>query len=128
MKLKAPVAELIFCASLILCAALILWPMGCSRSPDKQRICTIKRMEELVGAIESFQNANNRCPISLQEAVAFASQTDEYRVDAVDSVTDCWGHVFRYSIQGTNFILSSAGPDGQNGTDDDIVYDDRTMK
>ena len=51
-------------------------------------------------------------------------------VKKVQDLKDAWGHDFIYQCPGTynenEFDLSSAGPDGQEGTDDDITNWERT--
>ncbi len=34
---------------------------------------------------------------------------------------DPWNHPYEYKVNGTEFEIRSLGPDGQSGTDDDIV-------
>ncbi len=59
------------------------------------------------------------------EAVAAKWGPDRYLDTAKTSLTDPWGHPFRYACPGDNnkdsYDLSSDGPDGQQNTDDDIV-------
>jgi hypothetical protein len=42
-------------------------------------------------------------------------------IDRASSVTDPWGHPWRIVCQADDVIVSSAGPDGIEGTRDDIV-------
>lgn len=35
---------------------------------------------------------------------------------------DPWGRPLQYSVAGGKYTLSSAGPDGQAGTDDDVIH------
>ncbi len=46
-------------------------------------------------------------------------------IEDINGLKDPWGNEFRYTCPGTynteGFDLSSVGPDGQEGTDDDIV-------
>jgi general secretion pathway protein G len=44
-------------------------------------------------------------------------------------VNDPWGHAYSYSLDSENtniYVLSSAGPDGQSGNEDDIVEQSKT--
>ncbi|MHC4164914.1 MAG: type II secretion system protein GspG [Planctomycetota bacterium] len=64
---------------------------------------------------------NRKPPDSLGEMVAPLREGDDE--DFLDSVPDDpWGHPYVLKREGTKIRVYSWGEDGQEGTDDDIVY------
>ncbi|MBI5102681.1 MAG: DUF4388 domain-containing protein [Nitrospirae bacterium] len=62
-------------------------------------------IEQLRARIETYKIVNSTYPKAL---------------DAVSPGKDLWGRPFIYSADGLSYTVSSAGPDGREGTDDDI--------
>lgn len=76
-------------------------------------------MEEVSDAVEAYAAANGQVPqmddlVGLEELVP-----DHYPADK--GFEDGWGTPLQYRLQGENYVLTSAGPDGAIGTPDDII-------
>ena len=79
-------------------------------------------------AVEMFKEQNNRFPTTaegLQAMISNPGNLDhwEKNLDTNAIPTDPWGHAYIYRSPGKNgaaFDLLSAGPDGKEGTADDI--------
>jgi general secretion pathway protein G len=77
-----------------------------------------------IGAIEQAVNIfamrhNGKLPDSLDELTV--STDDRPGLLKEGSLTDSWGVPFGYTKQGKRFTISSAGPDSEMGTEDDIT-------
>lgn len=88
----------------------------------------------LSGALDRYQLDMRRFPTSDEGLRAlFDRPSDEEEakkwngpyVQDPDKLKDAWGREFKYEAPGqyntTRYDLSSAGPDGQHGTADDII-------
>lgn len=72
-------------------------------------------------AINMYEVDNGKYPDSLQNLVTKGSEDNwngPYLEKGVPK--DPWGHDFQYSKNGNQYTLSSAGPDGSFGTEDDV--------
>ncbi len=77
-----------------------------------------------IGAIEQAVNIfamrhNGKLPDTLDELTI--STDDRPGLLKEGALTDSWGVPFGYSKQGKRFTITSAGPDGDMGTADDIT-------
>ena len=74
-------------------------------------------------AIDTYEVDNGIYPQSLQNLLTKGNESNwngPYMKDG-RMPKDAWGTDFSYSLQGENYKLSSAGPDGQAGSADDIT-------
>jgi len=74
-------------------------------------------------AIDTYEVDNGVYPQSLQNLLTKGNESNwngPYMKDG-RMPKDAWGVDFSYSLQGENYKLSSAGPDGQSGSADDIT-------
>jgi general secretion pathway protein G len=74
-------------------------------------------------AIDTYEVDNGIYPQSLQNLLTKGNESNwngPYMKDG-RMPKDAWGTDFSYSLQGENYKLSSAGPDGQSGSADDIT-------
>lgn len=62
---------------------------------------------------------NGKLPESLEELTK--GTDDKPGLLKEGALNDSWGTPFTYSKQGRKFTITSAGPDLENGTDDDIT-------
>ena len=81
------------------------------------------RLTQLEQAIQIYRMKNNgRLPASLQE-LRLTNSVDfcgtKRNLD-YSELTDSWGRPVKYSVSGNRFKLWSLGPDGVDGTEDDI--------
>lgn len=78
----------------------------------------VKNTEQAVGlvreAVRLYENDHpGQCPTVQQ------LQSEGF-LDRTKSANDAWGHAFSITCDGENISVSSPGPDGRQGTDDDI--------
>lgn len=93
---------------------------------DEQRSCMIKATDASIAAIRmacelyrvdtGAYPSSNVWPGCLHTNVGVTGWNGPY---VRGDLKDAWGHDFRYSLEGTNLAVLSAGPDGQFGTADD---------
>ncbi len=97
----------------------------------------VKMVEAAIGpngtlsqAIKMFKYDIGHNPESLKDLVEKPSNSDDAKkwskyLEDISGLKDPWAHDFQYNAKGSknegNFDLWSVGPDGQDGTDDDIV-------
>lgn len=62
---------------------------------------------------------NGRAPDTLEELTQGTDDSDGILKEG--GLNDSWGVPFGYTRQGRKFKITSAGPDGEMGTDDDIT-------
>ena len=77
-----------------------------------------------IGAIEQSVQVfamrhNGKLPDTLEELTA--STDDRPGLIKEGALNDSWGEAFGYTKQGKKFTISSAGPDTEMGTEDDIT-------
>lgn len=71
-------------------------------------------------AIQIFaMKHNGKLPDSLDELTQGTDDAPGLLREA--ALTDVWGMPFSYAKQGKNFTITSAGPDGEMGTEDDLT-------
>jgi len=68
-----------------------------------------------------YQTAKGKFPKSIDDLIAEDSQGRSYLSE--DSREDPWNNEYKFETKGVKFIVISAGPDGDFGTDDDIRSD-----
>ena len=82
-------------------------------NPDDR---TLFRMRTLQANIEKFAAERGRLPTSLDEVLRPSATPGEYSFRH-----DGWGRTLLYSVAGSSFELRSLGPDGVEGTPDDLT-------
>ncbi len=89
---------------------------------DEQARITMTRgsIGTIEQAVQIFaMKHNGKLPDALEE---LTQGTDsEPGLLRAGAITDSWGTQFGYVKQGKKFTITSAGPDGEMGTDDDIT-------
>ena len=100
------------------------------RSEDARRTAALSQIRELSLAIDAFEVDTGQYPTTDEGLDALAERPssvsdDDWRGYMDRIPKDPWGNDYIYEQPGTNnkrsFDLSSAGPDGRPGTDDDIT-------
>ncbi len=77
-------------------------------------------------AVQVYYLANRQLPPSLDDLTKKDPKTNEPYIDKIP--LDPWKHAYVYKIENVTrheYTLTSAGPDGAFGTEDDIVYPPR---
>jgi general secretion pathway protein G len=75
-----------------------------------QNICT---------AIDIYETENGRFPSSLQDLTV---ETEDHAAPLDEVPVDAWGNQFQFAkVSKFKYQITSSGPDGQSGTEDDIT-------
>jgi hypothetical protein len=92
-------------------------------NPGKSlRIAYVAAMQVYAAQLSQIQNVRGQLPEGDGVQVLL-----DHGINAVPK-TDTFGTELRYHNDGTHWTLSSAGPDLQWGTPDDIVFEDGQLK
>jgi len=83
---------------------------------------TIAAMEKLAAGIANYRRSNGTIPVAADIVVLTDMLHPQYMSDLVR--TDGWGHPIRYQVAGATYRMTSDGPDGVQGSSDDIVLPD----
>ncbi len=100
--------------------------MGCvafAQLGQREHRVSETRLYRVAQALQDYQTSQFPpvLPNSLQELAAPPSGEPAYIADG--DVKDAWGQTILYDRQGRwGYTLCSPGPDGQRGTDDDLVW------
>ncbi|MDJ0974860.1 MAG: type II secretion system protein GspG [Planctomycetota bacterium] len=87
---------------------------------SEQDTATIQ-MDRIAQAIDLYRLREKSVPDSLDQLTQEDEKTGEAYIDNIPQ--DPWGNEYDYRPDGKRkFFLSSAGPDGQLDTDDDIIH------
>ncbi|MGE0192444.1 MAG: TIR domain-containing protein [Planctomycetota bacterium] len=86
------------------------------------RPTTARKLAKLRTLLEAWRKDHGRYPTDEQGLAVLDPGGSVQGVGAAEAspLLDAWGAVFRYRTEGEGYVLSSAGPDGLHGTDDDI--------
>ena len=93
----------------------------------KQKGAMIKATRASIGAVctavDMYEVDNGAFPSSLQNLVTASGERNwngPYLRGGIPQ--DAWGTPFNYALQGDSaYVVTSAGPDGQFGSDDDLT-------
>lgn len=104
-----------------------------SKIDDARVITTKANLKLLHSAVNQFKMDISRFPsedVGLMELIEQPSDvtgTWEPYLETTELPKDGWGHDFIYELypeSGRQFAIRSAGPDGEEGTDDDLLSTD----
>lgn len=97
------------------------------RGEEAKLTVTKVQMKNLEDALNLYKLHNSRYPTTEQGLKALVEKPDvdpipkNWKGPYIEKVpTDAWGNEFIYVSDGKHFTLISPGPDGEEGTDDDI--------
>ena len=109
---------LVVCILGILAAGVV---MNMSGHDQTARITTTRAsITQIEQAVQIFaMKHNGKLPDALEELTA--GTDDEPGLLKEGAINDSWGTTFGYSKTGKKFKITSAGPDGEMGTEDDIT-------
>ena len=81
---------------------------------------TRTKIGDLEQAVQIFAMAHGgKLPDSLEELTV--GKDDDDGIVKEGALVDAWGTPFNYTKQGRKFTITSAGPDGEFGTGDDLT-------
>jgi Type II secretion system (T2SS), protein G len=82
---------------------------------------TAADLRTLATALEAYRRDNGSYVVADNCSVLIDHLSPRYLNSIIR--LDAWSHEFDYKGAATNYRLASVGPDGQSGTDDDIVLE-----
>ena len=102
---------------------------------DQARLVTTKaNLKMLHSAVNQFKMDTGRFPAEDVGLIELIQQPSDVKVfeeggylETTELPKDGWGHDFIYELfpeSGKPFVIRSAGPDGQEGTEDDLLSTD----
>jgi len=105
-------------------AALVV-PKMVGRSEQARQAAAHADISSIKTALDAFEVDNGYYPKSLQDLLQQPNNAKNWRGPYLDNVPqDPWGNPYVYICPGrhnpSGYDLSSVGPDGKAGTDDDI--------
>ena len=109
---------LVVCILGILAAVVI--PNVIGHDEEARRQATRTSITAIEQAVQIFaMRHNGKLPDSLDELTAGTDDAPGLLKEG--ALNDSWGTPFGYTKQGKKFKVSSAGPDGELGTEDDLT-------
>jgi general secretion pathway protein G len=109
---------LVVCILGILAAVVIPNIMG--HDEEARRQATRTSITAIEQAVQIFaMRHNGKLPDSIEELTAGTDDAPGLLKEG--ALNDSWGTPFGYTKQGKKFKVSSAGPDGELGTEDDLT-------
>ena len=105
----------------ILAGVAVVSLKGRTKSASVQ--ATRTSIQAIGTAIDTYEVDNGIYPQTIQNLLSKGNENNwngPYIKDA-RIPRDAWGNEFSYSVQGDSYKLTSAGPDGQAGSADDIT-------
>ncbi|MBD3676271.1 MAG: hypothetical protein HUJ26_22400 [Planctomycetaceae bacterium] len=89
-----------------------VWLTGCDQVPETSDVPTeAQSITQVAYVALLFRSEHNRLPESMDEILEYDETTPQ---------TDEWDNKFQFDRQDDEFIVYSAGPDQQIGTEDDL--------
>ncbi len=105
-----------------------------SKIDQARHTTTVTNLKGLHVAVNQFYMDTGRYPTEDEGLMALVEQpsdVDKWEpggyLETTDIPTDGWGHDFiyeRYPESGKEFAIRSSGPDGEEGTEDDLLSTD----
>lgn len=110
------------------CGQMMLWHIPTPEDPSGWQAGrpydTMHSINRLVLSVEYFCKVERRYPTALDELRGFAGGRDFRREVCIldeDDLKDEWGRLLAYRFDEQSPRIMSAGPDGEFGTDDDVL-------
>jgi general secretion pathway protein G len=118
--------EMLLVLMIIATLAALVLPKMVGRGKQAQVTATQAQIAAFKTALEAFEVDNGYFPKSLEDLVQQPREAQNWHGPYLDKIPqDPWNHDYIYVCPGKHnpngFDISSAGPDGREGTDDDIV-------
>ena len=117
--------EMLLVITIIGILAALVVPKMVGRSEQARQAATRADISSIKTALDAFEVDNGFYPKSLQDLLQQSNDAKNWHGPYLDKVPqDPWGNPYVYAIPGRHnpngYDLSSVGPDGKAGTDDDI--------
>jgi len=104
-KKKIPLANFVTAIVFLISVFVASVPLSLQRNNDIDRINASKDIDEIRFKIEVYKYENGSYPSTIEQ---------------ITRINDRWGRPYMYRTEDNNFITFSMGPDGKEGTEDDI--------
>ena len=89
-----------------------------TRSLDKAKVtAATEAVNNIHAACETYKMSNKKYPSDLN---ALVTGDDPYMKGGEGALEDPWGNNYKLVKKGKGIAITSAGPDGEEGTEDDI--------
>ncbi|MGA9777243.1 MAG: type II secretion system major pseudopilin GspG [Verrucomicrobiia bacterium] len=117
--------EMLLVITIIGILAALVIPMMVGRSEQARQAAAHADLSSVKTALDAYEVDNGFYPKSLQDLIQQPSNARNWHGPYLDNLpVDPWGNPYIYAYPGRHnpngFDLSSVGPDGKAGTDDDI--------
>ena len=118
--------EILLVMTIIAILAAIVIPKMVGRSEQARSTAAHADIASIKTALDAFEVDNGFYPKSIQDLVTVPSNAKNWHGPYLEKVPqDPWGNPYIYYYPGkhnsSGYDLVSVGPDGKEGTDDDIV-------
>jgi general secretion pathway protein G len=127
-RLGFTLIELLLVLTILGILAAIVVPKIAGRSEDARKQAAVTQISAFKTALNTFEVDNGFYPKSLADLIQAPRDAQNWHGPYLESDVvpkDPWQHDFTYVCPGrhntSSFDISSAGPDGQSGTEDDIT-------
>jgi general secretion pathway protein G len=80
-------------------------------------------VDSLRGAVTTYYINNKKMPTSLQQLIEGTDEKPPILEGGEGALLDPWDNEYKYEQHGKRFTITSAGADGEFGTEDDISSD-----
>ena len=96
---------------------------------DKTNVTAAKATVQSVSeAVTSYYIAKKKMPTSLNQLVEGSDDDPPILEGGEGALLDPWDNELKYEQKGKRYVVISAGPDGEMGTEDDIRSDKKDTK
>jgi general secretion pathway protein G len=117
--------EMLLVITIIGILAALVIPKMVGRSEQARQAAAHADLSSIKTALDAYEVDNGFYPKSLQDLIQPPSNAKNWHGPYLDNLpVDPWGNPYVYAFPGRHnpngFDLSSVGPDGKAGTDDDI--------
>ena len=117
--------EMLLVITIIGILAALVIPKMVGRSEQARQAAAHADLSSIKTALDAYEVDNGFYPKSLQDLIQQPSNARNWHGPYLDNLpVDPWGNPYVYAYPGRHnpngFDLSSVGPDGKAGTDDDI--------
>ncbi len=111
---------------LVVIGGIVMFNLGGAQT-EANINATRTQLNSLKNSIQMYQIRMNGLPETLEalkDGPSDSSKQSKWVAPIINEIpVDAWSNDFVYSLNGNEYEIRSAGPDGQVNTDDDIVVE-----
>jgi len=117
--------EILLVMTIIAILAALVIPKMVGRSEQARQTAAHADLSSIKTSLDAFEVDNGFYPKNIQDLVTVPSNAKNWHGPYLEKIpADPWGNNYNYYYPGkhstSSYDLSSVGPDGKEGTDDDI--------